>query len=96
MLIDGGVAVNLMSYFVFKKLRREDDELMNTNLTCTGVEGGGNPMEARGIILMELTIGSKLLATAFFIIEVKVTIVLFLAVIGFTPIIASPLLCINS
>jgi MFS-type transporter involved in bile tolerance (Atg22 family) len=44
MLINDGVAVNLMSYSVFKKLGREDDELVKTNLTLNGV--GGNPMEA--------------------------------------------------
>jgi hypothetical protein len=41
MLIDGGVAVNLMSYSVFKKLGRKDDELVKTNLTLNGVGGGG-------------------------------------------------------
>jgi hypothetical protein len=69
MLIDGGAAVNLMSYSVFKKLRREDDELMKTNLTLNGM--GGNLMEARGVVSMELTIGSKSLATMFFIVEVQ-------------------------
>jgi hypothetical protein len=39
MLIDGGAAVNLMLYTVFMKLRREDDELMKTNLTFNGVGG---------------------------------------------------------
>jgi hypothetical protein len=94
MLIDGGAAVNLMPYSVFKKLGREDDELVKTNLTVNGV--GGNPMEARGVVTMELTVGSKSLATEFFVVEVQVTIVLFLAVIGFTPIIAFLILCINS
>jgi hypothetical protein len=37
MLIDGGVAINLMSYSIFKKLRRESDELMKTNLTLNSV-----------------------------------------------------------
>jgi hypothetical protein len=69
MLIDGGAAVNLMPYSVFKKLRREDDELVKTNLTLNGM--GGNPMEARGVVSMELTIGSKSLATMFFIVEVQ-------------------------
>jgi hypothetical protein len=69
MLIDGGAAVNLMSYFIFRKLGREDDEFVKTNLTLNGV--GGNPMEARGVISMELTVGSKSLATAFFIVEVQ-------------------------
>jgi hypothetical protein len=42
MLVDGGAAVNLISYIVFKKLGREDGELVNTNLMPNGV--GGNPM----------------------------------------------------
>ncbi|WP_428037077.1 retropepsin-like aspartic protease, partial [Amphritea sp.] len=48
MLIDGGAAVNLMSYSIFKKLGREEDELVKTNLTINSV--GGNPMEDRGVI----------------------------------------------
>jgi hypothetical protein len=68
MLVDGGVAVNLIPYSVFKKLGRKDNELMKTNLTLNDV--GGNPMEARGVISMELTVGSKSLVTAFFIIKV--------------------------
>jgi hypothetical protein len=57
MLIDGGVAINLIPYSIFKKLGRKDDELVKTNLTLNDV--GGNPMESRGVISMELTIGSK-------------------------------------
>jgi hypothetical protein len=69
MLIDGGAAINLLLYSIFKKLGREDDELVKTNLTLNGV--GGNPMEVQGVISMELTIGSKSLATTFFIVEVQ-------------------------
>jgi hypothetical protein len=69
MLIDGGATINLMSYTISKKLGREDNELVKTNLMLNGV--GGNPMEAQGVISMELTIGSKSLAVAFFIIEVQ-------------------------
>jgi hypothetical protein len=76
-LIDGGAAINLMPYSVFKKLGREDDELMKTNLMLNGV--GGNPMEARGVVSMELTVGSKLLATTFFVIEVQVNYSVILA-----------------
>jgi hypothetical protein len=68
MLVDGGVVVNLMSYSVFKNFRREDDELVKSNLMLNGV--GGNPMEARGVISIELTVESKSLTTAFFIVEV--------------------------
>jgi hypothetical protein len=69
MLIDDDATVNLMPYSVFKKLGREDNELMKTNLTLNGM--GGNPMEARGVVSMELTIGSKYLAITFFIVEVQ-------------------------
>jgi hypothetical protein len=58
-----------MSYFMFKKLGREDDKLMKTNLMLNS--RGGNSMEARGIVFMELTVGSKSLAAAFFVIEVQ-------------------------
>jgi hypothetical protein len=69
MLIDDDAAINLMSYSVSKKLGRKDNELVKTNLTLNCVRG--NPMEARGVVSMKLTIGSKSLATTFFIIEVK-------------------------
>jgi hypothetical protein len=68
MLVDGSAAVNLMLDSVFKKLGREDGELMKTNLTLNGM--GGNLMEARGVVFMELIMGSKSIATAFFVIEV--------------------------
>jgi hypothetical protein len=40
MLIDGGAAINLMLYTIFKKVGREDDELVKTNLMLNGM--GGN------------------------------------------------------
>jgi hypothetical protein len=40
MLVDGGAAINLMSYSIFKKLGWEDDEPLKTNLTLIGVGGG--------------------------------------------------------
>jgi hypothetical protein len=69
MIVDSDVAINLMSYSVFKKLGREDYELMKTNLSLN--DRGGNSMDARGIASMELTVGSKSLDTALFIIEVQ-------------------------
>jgi hypothetical protein len=66
MLVDGGAIVNLMLYSLFKKLGGSDEELIKTNMTISGV-GGGEPMRAKGVISMELTIGSKTLTTAFFV-----------------------------
>jgi hypothetical protein len=70
MLVDGGAVVNLMSYSLFKNLGGSDEELIKTNRTASGV-GGGEPMGAKGVISMELTIGSKTLATAFFVAETQ-------------------------
>jgi hypothetical protein len=70
MLVDGGAIVNLMLYSLFKKLGGSDEELIKTNMTDSGV-GGGDPMGAKGVISMELTIGSKTLATAFFVAETQ-------------------------
>jgi hypothetical protein len=58
-----------MLYVVFKKLGWEDDELVKTNLTINDM--WGNPMEARGIVSMELTVRSKSLITSLFIIKVQ-------------------------
>jgi hypothetical protein len=70
MLVDGGAFVNLMPYSLFKKLGGSDDELINTNMTVSGV-GGGEPMGAKGVISMELTVGSKTLAMTFFVAETQ-------------------------
>jgi hypothetical protein len=69
MVIDDGAVINLMLYSIFKKLGREDDELVKTILMLNRV--GCNPMEAQGVVSMERTVGSKSLATTFFIIEVQ-------------------------
>jgi hypothetical protein len=52
---------------LFKKLGGSDDELIKTNMTVSGV--GGELMGAKGVISMELTVGSKTLATTFFVAE---------------------------
>jgi hypothetical protein len=70
MLVDGGAIVNLMSYSLSKKLGGSNEELIKTNMTISGV-GGGEPMGAKGVISKELTIGSKTLATAFFVAETQ-------------------------
>ena len=66
MLVDGGAIVNLMPYLLYKKLGGTDEEVIKTNMTVSGV-GGGDPISAKGVASMELTVGSKTLATAFFI-----------------------------
>ena len=69
-LVDGGEIVNLMPYSLYKKLVGTDEELIKTNMTVSGV-GGGDPIGAKGVAPMELTVGRKTLATAFFVSEVQ-------------------------
>jgi hypothetical protein len=46
MLIDGGAAINLMPYSIFKKLGQQDDELVKTNLTLNGLGASRWRLEA--------------------------------------------------
>jgi hypothetical protein len=70
MFVDGGAIVNLMPYFLYKKLGSRDEELIKTNMTVSGI-GGSEPIGAKGVASMELTFGSKTFATSFFISEVQ-------------------------
>jgi hypothetical protein len=69
MLVDGGAGVNIMPFSVFSKLNRKESELMKTNMGLSGFSG--ELSEAKGVISMELTVGSKTLPTAFFVVDVK-------------------------
>jgi hypothetical protein len=60
MLVDGGAAVNLIPY----------DELVKTNMTLSGV-GTDSSIKAREVTSVELTIGTKTLAAAFFVADVE-------------------------
>jgi hypothetical protein len=68
MLVDGGASVNIMLLAMFQKFGHQN-ELKQTNLSLTGFLG--EPMEAKGIVSKELTVGSKMLPTAFFVVDVK-------------------------
>jgi hypothetical protein len=70
MLVDNRAIVNVMPYPLYKKLGGTNEELVKTNMTITGV-GGGAPILVRGIANMELTIGSKTIATTFFVADVQ-------------------------
>ena len=70
MLVDSGAIVNLMPYPLYKKLSGTNEERIKTTMMISGV-GGGAPILARGVANMELTIGSKTLATTFFVTDVQ-------------------------
>jgi hypothetical protein len=70
MLVDGGAVINLMSYSLFKKMSKSNEELIRTNMTINGI-GGGDPIRAKSVASMELTMGSNTLVIAFSVAEVQ-------------------------
>ena len=70
MLVDSGAIGNLMPYLLYKKLGGTVEEMIKTKMMVSGV-GGGDPIGANGVASMELTIGSKTIAIAFFVSEVQ-------------------------
>ena len=69
-LVDSGAIVNIMPYLLYKKLGGTDEELIKTNMMVSGIDGG-DPIGAKRVASMELTIGSKTLAITFFVSEVQ-------------------------
>jgi hypothetical protein len=67
MFVDGGAAINFMMYTMLHKIGKYDENLNQTNMMLVDFEGNVSP--AQGAICVELTIGSKTLPTALFVIK---------------------------
>jgi hypothetical protein len=59
-----------MPYSLYRKLGKQDDELVKTNMTLSGV-GTNSLIKAKGVTSVELTIGTKTLVAAFFVANVE-------------------------
>jgi hypothetical protein len=68
-MVDGGTRVNVMLITTSDKLGFKESELMKTNTSLSAFTG--DVMEAKGVMSVELTIGSKTMATAFIVLGVK-------------------------
>jgi hypothetical protein len=68
-IIDGGASVNILPLSLFKKLDHVEGDLKCTNLSLSGC--ATDPTEAKGIICMELMVGSKTVPRTFFVVDVK-------------------------
>uniref|UniRef100_A0A6V7QUK6 Uncharacterized protein n=1 Tax=Ananas comosus var. bracteatus TaxID=296719 RepID=A0A6V7QUK6_ANACO len=66
-MIDGRAMVNVMPISFLKKLGKSEDELKPTNTTMTDFTGNGQ--QARGVLTTELTVESKTLWAAFFVVD---------------------------
>jgi hypothetical protein len=67
MLVDGGPSINILPMSLFEKLGHVEGDLSCTNLSLSGF--AGDPTEAKGIIFKEVTVGSKTVPTAFFMVK---------------------------
>ena len=67
MLVDGGAAINIMPYSTYRKIGKTSEELVKTNMVLK--DFGGNSSEPKGVVNVELTVGSKTIPTTFFIID---------------------------
>jgi hypothetical protein len=69
MFVDGGAAVNVMSYTTFRKLGMGPGDLTPTSIILN--DFAGNTSDTKGCVHVDLMIGSKTLLTTFFVIEGK-------------------------
>jgi hypothetical protein len=69
MLVDGGAAVNLMPCTIFWKLGKGVDDLLKIDVRLQ--DFSGNTSNTKGAGNVELTIGSKMMLTTFFVIDGK-------------------------
>ena len=58
MLVDGGAAMNIMPYVMLRKLGKNQDDLMKTDMILKDFEGVVSP--ALGALCVDLTIGKGL------------------------------------
>jgi hypothetical protein len=59
-----------MSYSLYKKIGKQDDELVKTNMMLSSV-GTDSSIKDKGVTFVELTIGTKTLIVASFVADVQ-------------------------
>ena len=94
LLVDGGSAVNIMPYVMFRKLGKSDDDLTRIDMMLKDFEGNVSP--TCGALCVDLTIGSKTLPLLSLLLMAKGPTICCSVVIGYTQIVASRLQCINA
>ena len=68
-LINGGAIMNVMPVEILKKLGKSQKDLKETNMKMTNFTG--ESIDALGFYIAELTIGTKISITVFFVMDAK-------------------------
>jgi hypothetical protein len=71
MLVNTNATVNIMPYSVLRQLRHSAEDLIKTTVTLSDFNGQAS--EAQGVLNVDLTVGSKIVPTSFFIVRSKST-----------------------
>jgi hypothetical protein len=93
MLVDGGAAVNLIPYTMLRNIGKSDEDLTQTDMMLVDFEGNVSP--AQGAICLELSIGSRPFQLLSLSSKGGDLIIYCWVRIGYMPIVAYHLQCIN-
>ena len=66
-LVDNGAAVNILLTSMLKKLLKTENDLIAIDVSVSGFAGGAT--KTKGVILIEVKVGSKVATVAFFIVN---------------------------
>jgi hypothetical protein len=69
MMVDGDVAINIILMVTFRKLGKGSKHLIKTNMILKDLEV--NTSKVIRVLNVELTIGSRMISTTFFVIDGK-------------------------
>ena len=68
-LVDNGAAVNILPYKMLSKLAKTEEDLTPSDMIVNGFTGESTI--TKGIIPIQIKVGSKVNTTAFFVVNIK-------------------------
>ena len=71
MFVDGGVVLNVMHVITLKKLGKNKSNLISTNMKMTNFTS--DVMATMGVLVTNITMGSKTLNFAFFMVDARLS-----------------------
>ena len=66
-LVDNGAAVNILPTSMLRKLLKTENDLIATDVFVSGFAGGAT--KTKGVIPIEVKVGSKIATVAFFVVN---------------------------
>ena len=70
-LVDNGAAINILPTSIHRKLLKIENDLIATDVSVSGFAGGAT--KTKGVIPIEVKVGSKIATVAFFVVNTDST-----------------------